>query len=217
MPDIVDEINEDLRREQARKVWEKYGSWIIALALVIVLGVGGWRAYDYWRARQAAQMGARFETAVALADEGKHAEAEAAFAGIVRDAPGGYDILARLRVAEEKAALDRAEGVKAFDAIAADTTLSRLHRDLAATRAALLLVDTAPYDEMVERMRPLTEEGRPFRHTARELLAFSAWRVKNETAARQWIDTILSDAGSPAGLRTRINVLRALLPPVANG
>ncbi len=70
---------------------------------------------------------------------------------------------------------------------------------------------------MLKRLEPLAAPNRVFRHTARELLALSAFQAKNENAARQWIDTILSDATTPAGVRTRTDVLRALLPPAVKG
>lgn len=217
MSDIFSEVDEDLRREQFRRIWAKYGNLILAVAVIVVVGVGGWRAYQYWQGQIAAKAGAEFEAAVVLSDTAKHAEAEAAYAKIAADGPAGYKLLARLRAAEAKAAIDRTEGAKAFDAIAADGSLKQLDRDLAAIRAAYIVVDSSDFDAMLTRLKPLADESRPFRHSARELLAFSAWRAKNEAAARQWIDTILSDAGSPAGLRTRINVLRALLPPAAKG
>ena len=42
---------------------------------------------------------------------------------------------------------------------------------------ALLLVDTASYQDLRTRLEPLTAADRPFRHSARELLAFGAWRA----------------------------------------
>jgi len=213
--DIFNEVDEDLRRENLRKIWDKYGNWIFAAALVIVIGVGGWRGWQYWQGQLARTAGAEFEAAVTLSEAGKAAEAEVAFEKIAKDGPAGYRVLARLRAAETLASHDKESGVKAFDAIAADGALKPLDRDLAAIRAAYLLIDSLNYDALLARLQPLSAESRPFRHTARELLAFSAWRAKNETAARQWIDTILSDPSAPAGLRSRINVLRALLPPAA--
>jgi hypothetical protein len=49
------------------------------------------------------------------------------------------------------------------------------------------------------------------------LLAVSAWRNKDMTAARQWIDTINTDALSPQTLRSRMEALQALLPTPARG
>ena len=37
MTDLFREVEEDLRREQFSKLWEKYGAWVIGLAVGIVV------------------------------------------------------------------------------------------------------------------------------------------------------------------------------------
>jgi len=78
-----------------------------------------------------------------------------------------------------------------------------------------LLVDTAGYPDMLARLEQAAGPTGIFRHTARELLALSAWRANDATAARRWLDLIANDADTPAGLRSRAEALQALLPPVA--
>ena len=75
----------------------------------------------------------------------------------------------------------------------------------------MLLVDSAPLADMQRRLDPLAEPGRAFRHTARELLALSAWRNHDFTAARRYIDMIANDAETPPGTRARAEVLAALI------
>ena len=215
MSEIFDEVNEELRREQLRKVWERYSGLILGVAVLIVVGVGGWRGYQYWQAEQAAKSGAAFEAAVALADANKTAEAQAAFAKIAADGAGGYRMLAQFRAAAETAKSDAPAAVKLYDAIASGGKAGAGERDLAQLRAGELLIDTAPYDEIRKRLEPLTAAGRPFRHSAREMLALSAWRAKDTTAARQWLDMIAGDAETPSSMRSRAEALQALLPPAA--
>ena len=66
MADIFNEIDEDLRRERAKKIWEKYGNLIIAAAVLVVLIVAGWRAYEYYMQQQAEAAGEKFQDAVVL-------------------------------------------------------------------------------------------------------------------------------------------------------
>ncbi len=211
MADIFHEVDEEVRREQLKKLWERYSGLIIAVAVLFVASIGAWRGYEWWQQRKAAAAGAQFEQAVTLSEQGKHQEAEAAFAKIASDAPGGYQVLARLRAAQELAQSKPADAVKAYDAIAADASVGQAMQDLAAVRAGLLLVDTAPLSEMQQRLEPLTASNRTFRHSARELLAMSAWRNHDYTAARKYIDMINLDAASPPGTRERAQVLAALI------
>jgi hypothetical protein len=211
MADIFQEVDEEVRRERLEQLWKRYGNHIIAVLVVVVIAVGCWRGYTYWQERKAAEAGAAYEAASALADEGKHAEAQAAFAKLATEGTAGYRVLARFREAGQLSLTDPKAAVAAYDTLAADNSLGRPLQDLAAVRAGLLLVDTASYDELRRRLEPLAAADRPFRHSARELLALSAWRGGDGTAARRWIDTVVSDPETPAGLRSRVDVLSALI------
>jgi hypothetical protein len=213
--ELFDEVDEEVRRDQLKKLWDQYSIHIIAGALLIIAGVGGWRGYQYLEAQKAAAAGAAFDQAVELSEQNKHAEAEAAFNDLAVKAPSGYRMLARLRAAAEVASHDPPAAVKMYDEVAADSSIDAIDRDLARIRSAGLLVDSAGYPEMVERLEPSTAAGATFRHTARELLALSAWRANDTAAARKWLDLIANDGETPQGLRSRAEALQALLPPVA--
>lgn len=211
MADIFHEVDEEVRRDQLKKLWDRYSLYIVAAAVLIVAVIGAWRAYEYYTAKQAAAAGSQFEAAVTLAEQGKNAEAQAAFDKVAAEAPGGYRLLARFRAASALAQSKPADAVKAYDTIAADTSAGQTFQDLAVLRAGLLLVDSAPLADLRRRLDPITEPGRTFRHTAREILALSAWRNHDSAAARHYIDMIAADGETPPGARARIDVLSALI------
>lgn len=211
MADIFHEVDEDIRRERLKKLWDRFGPYLIGLAVLIVAGIGGWRGYEYWQTQKAQDASARFEAAMALADAGKPAEAEAAFARVAEDAGiAAYRTMARLRQAAALTQSDPKAAVAIFDAVAADNAAGRNFQDLAALRAGFILVDTASLDDMKQRLEPLTGPQHTFRHSARELLALSAWRAGNMADAKRWSDLIISDTESPAGMRQRMEALLAL-------
>jgi len=213
--DIFQEVDEEVRREQLKRLWQRYGKYLVTLCVLVVAGVAAWRGFEWWQAGLVAKSGAEFEQAVALAEAGEHQDAEAAFARLATDGTSGYRLLARLRQAAELASTDRKAAVKAYDQIAADPSGGQVIQDLAAVRAGFLLVDTAPYSEIRGRLEPLTAADRPFRHSAREILALSAWKSGDVTAARKWTDMIMGDPQSPSGTRSRAEILSELI--AANG
>jgi hypothetical protein len=213
--ELFDEVDEEVRRDQLKKLWDKYSLYIIAAALLIIAGVGGWRGYEYLEAKKAAEAGAAFDRAVELSELNKRAEAEAAFADLAAKATSGYRILARLRQAAEVANRDPRAAAKMYDDIAADRSVGAAEQDLARIRAAQLLLENSTYQNMLQRLEPATSATSTFRHTARELLALSAWRANDATAARKWLDLIANDGETPPSLRSRAEALQALLPPVA--
>jgi hypothetical protein len=213
--ELFDEVDEEVRREQLKKLWDKYSIYFIALMVLIVAAVGGWRAYQYFESKRAAEAGAVFEKAVELSEQGKHEDAEKAFTELAAKAPSGYRTLARLRAAAEAASRDPKAAAKMYDDIAADRSIGGEWQDLARIRAAGLVLDSASYADMQQRLEASAAPKSTFRHSAREMLALSAWRNNDMTAARKWLEAIDGDGETPPGLRSRAEALQALLPPVA--
>jgi hypothetical protein len=213
--ELFDEVDEEVRREQLKKLWDRYSIYIVAAAILVVAAVGGWRGYEYLEAQKAAEASAAFDAAIELADQNKSAEAEAAFDKVATTAPSGYRMLARLRAAGEVAARDPKAGAKMYDDLAADRSIGAEQQDLARIRSAGLLLDTDTYPNILQRLEAAAKPEATFRHTARELLALSAWRANDTTAARQWLDMIANDGETPSAMRQRAEALQALLPPAA--
>jgi hypothetical protein len=208
--DIFREVDEEVRREQLKKLWDRYGNYVVVAAVLLVAAVAAWRAYMWWEARKAAENGAAFEAATALAEAGKRGEAEAAFAKIAADGTAGYRHLARMRESAELAQSDAKAAITAYDRIAADRAVGPVLQDLAALRAAALLIDTGALEEAQRRLEPLAANDRTFRHTAREFLVLAAWRGGDAAAAKRWFDLIMTDAQTPATTRSRVEMLMAL-------
>jgi len=208
--DIFQEVDEEVRREQLKKLWDRYGNYAVAAAVLLIAAVAAWRGYMWWEGKKAAESGAAFEAASMLAETGKRSEAEAAFAKIAADGTSGYRHLARMREAAELAHTDAKAAIAAYDQIAADGTVGPALQDLAALRASVLLIDAGSFEEARRRLEPLAANDRTFRHTAREFLVLAAWRAGDATAAKHWFDLLMTDAQTPPATRSRVEKLMAL-------
>jgi hypothetical protein len=222
MSDIFREVDEDLRREQYKAIWKKYGNYIVAVAVLIVVATGGYRGWQYWQARQAAESGDRYVAALQMADEGKKAEAIASLDELARGGHGAYPYFAALRAAALKTADGDMTGAAVeFDKVAADTGAPPLLRDVARLRAALALSDTASLADLETRISDLAKSDSPFRHTAREILALAAWRADDMTKASAYLTELAGDPAVGSGARQRADLLQQLIrgrqgaPPAA--
>lgn len=210
MSDIFREVDEEVRREQLQKFWDRYSLFIIVGAILIVAGVAAWRGHQWYEAKQAAKAGSAYDAALQLAQDGKHKEAATAFAKLGTDGTPGYRGLARLQEGQQLSANDVGGAVAVFDQVTGNSNNPRLMRDVAAIRAAFVLLDKAPFADMVQRLEPLAGGDGPMRHSARELLALSAWRNNDMAAARRWAEAALADQDAPPDLRARLDILMAL-------
>jgi hypothetical protein len=213
--DIFQEVDEEVRREQLKKLWERYQNYIIALVAALLIVVSGWRGYDWWETRKAVEAGAAFENAAMLSAQGKHAEAEAAFSKLAADSTTTYRALAQVRAAAELAQTDPKAAIAAYDKIAADGAMPATLRDLGALRAGALMIDNGSFAEVQSRLDPLTGADHVFRHTARELLALAAWHAGDTAAAKRYIDMINADPQTPPDARNRAQMLDALMASAA--
>src|SRR5260370_41140123 len=110
---------------------------------------------------------------------------------------------------------DPTAGVAAYDKIGGEPTAQPAISELAAIRAAFLLVAPAKLDEMTHRLEPLAAPSGVFRHTARELLALSAWRNRDTAAMRRWTEAAKNDPEAPSSVRSPLAALPPLLPDSA--
>ena len=211
MSDIFREIDEELRRDNLLKLWSRYGRYIVAVAvfaLVVAGGIVAWR--DHQRSERLAQS-ARYAGALALARDGKEADAVKVFAAINREG-GGYALLASL---EEAALLaksgDRAGAAAAYDRIAAGSELDPNLRGLAVLLGAMQRMPEADPHTTIDRLAPLTASGNPWRSSAIELTALARLKLQDKSGALDLFKSLADDPAAPPGLRTRAAEMAAAL------
>jgi len=209
---FIREVEEELRSDRLKKVWDQFGAFIIAAAILIVVGTAAWRGWEYYSERQASASGDRFLAALNLANEGKSDEALAALQSLEDDGYGAYPVLARMRAAtvlEEKG--DAAGAVAAFDAVAADGSAPDAVRDMARIRAAYILVDTGSADDVAQRAEPLSADTSPLRHAAREALGLAAWKDGRMGDAKVLFQQIVDDLNAPRNAKQRAAIMLDLI------
>lgn len=211
MSDIFREVDEDIRHEKYRRLWTRFGSWIIGVAVLIVVGTGGYRGWLYWQETQSQSAGDTFLEAISLSEAGEYSDAAKLY-GELDTAIGGYPALAQMRRATDMANSGEAAAALAeFDALANDTGLAPSLRDIASLRGAYIAVDTESYDAVADRIEGLTGDTGAFRAAARELLAVSAWKNGDASAALKWISALEDDTDTPQGISQRITLLASLI------
>lgn len=215
--DIFREVEQDMRREQMAQVWRKYGVYVIATALVIVLAVGGYQAWTWWQNSRAASDGAAFVGASTLQQNGQLDEAAETFSALAEDGMGSYSALAKLRLAAIAAAKGETDAaVQAYDSVAASADDSML-RGFARIQAATLLIDTAELSEIEKRIGAMRDDSSLWRHSARELLALSAFKADQNEKASTLYQELLSDSDTPGAMRQRAQMMLELInAPAAN-
>jgi len=209
---FIREVNEEMRRDQAQALWDRFGPALLVLAILVVLGTAAVVGYRYWDETRANRSGDAFSQALKLANDGKSDDALTALQQLEKDGYGAYPLLARMRAATVKADKgDFAAAVADFDGVAADTAIPQGIRDMARLRAALLLVDHGSFADVSSRVEALTADNNTLRHTAREALGLAAWKEGKTQDALKLFDQIAADDGAPRNARQRATLMSELI------
>lgn len=205
---LIRQVDEEVRREQLQKLWEKYSGLFIGGAVAIVVGVGGFKWYEARQLAAAESAGVRFESASQLAQSGKAEEARKAFEEIAKSGPKGYASLARLRVAGALAQAGKeAEALAAYEALGKDGAADPMLRDFARLQAASLSLQQASWTDMKNRLNDLTADTSAWRFSARELLGLAAWKGGMLDEARKAYEQLLGDRKVPQTIAERARVM----------
>lgn len=215
MPDIFDEVDEDLRAERARKMLQRYGGLLVFAAALVVAGAGGWQVWKSHEAKQNAKVAQEFLTALDAAagppGDGRKAAA-IELANVVSEGNAGYRTLARLRAAALQADTGETAGAQAlWTQVANDIAAGPLLRDVAALQSVLHQVDNGDPAALDARLKPLAAPDNPWHALAEEEQAMIDLRLGRNDSARDTLKRLAQDVTAPDGVRGRANGLRARL------
>lgn len=210
--DIFREVEEDLRREQMAKAWDRYGAYVIAAAFIIIALAIGYNIQKWRSEERAAQGGEAFVAAVNMLDDGKQDEAREALSALAAKGQGNYATLAKLQLAAEAIRGENKQAsLEHYRAVANNPASSEHFRDFAKVQIASLELDTASYDEIRSQLGTMAAGSGPFRYSAKELIALSAVRSGKPEEAEKLFGEILTDAQAPAQMRQRSEMMLSLL------
>lgn len=212
MVDVFEEVEDELRTEQYKRLALKALPWVAGALLLAGLVFGGWYAYQNYHTEKATDAASAYQAALETASKGDFEAAYKQFGDIAGKAPRGYKALAlqmqgALRLRENRTK----DAVALFDAsakAAPDSKEGLIVADAARLKSALALLDEAPYADLEGRLKPLTEDDRPYRALALEALALAklnAGKVKEARADFESLRTSL-DASQPMIQRARAAV-----------
>lgn len=210
---LIREIDEDLRKERYAKLWKSYGGFVIAAAVLLVVGVAGhqgWTSYDLGR-REAA--GEQMVKAMTLSSDDPSA-ALAEFRSLAESAGGGYAFLARF---QEAALIARGGDQQAAIAIYRRLETEAgdpIHRDLAVVLGAQHQLASAGSSvdrvELERTLQPISADDNPWRYSARQILGVLALQAGDNAKAGKIFSALATDFRAPQGMRSRAAELQAV-------
>lgn len=212
---FINEVTEEVRREKLFGYLRRYG-WIGVVCVLALVGGAAWVEYRKAQNRNMAQAtGDALLTALEANDPATRAAAIAE----VEAQGSAAAVTALLTAATQEEAGEIETAAATLNALATNSDVPEMYRDLAAFKAAMLPIEDK--EARLSALEFLSQPGQPFRLLSLEQLAYvalEAGEIENAIAIMRQIE---EDAGVSRGQRERVQTLMVALgeplPETADG
>ncbi|MDB5721556.1 MAG: tetratricopeptide repeat protein [Alphaproteobacteria bacterium] len=198
------EVDEELRRDHMRSLWERYGKLVIAGVVLLIALIGLFFWWQHYREEESAK---RSETLLGALDDiaaNKPTAAKAKLDGLVTEKKAGPRAAALLTKADLAiAARDLKGGAALFRQVADDADLPQPYRDLGLVRATAAEFDTMQPQAVIDRLKGLAVPGNPWLGSAGEMVAISYMKLNKPQQAGRLFAEIAKDKKLPDSIRSR--------------
>jgi hypothetical protein len=198
------EVDEELRRDQLRTWWQRFGKLVIAGIVLVIALIG---AFIWWQNHQEVKAGERSETLLAAFDDieaRKTGPASAKLDELAKSGSDAHRAAALLTKADLAIAANDLKGAAAlFRQVADDDGLPQPYRDLALVRMTAVEFDTLQPQAVVDRLKGFAVAGNPWFGSAGEMVALSYLRLNKPQQAAQIFAAMAKDRKLPDTLRSR--------------
>jgi len=220
LPDIFDEVDEDLRADKARAMLRRYGAFLVLAMLLTLVGVGVYQKYQDKQQAVAESLGQKFIAAqkasqVALPPK----DLAEQFRAIATSGDEGYKVLATLQLAAiDWAAGRHPEALAEWKSVEDDKSAPQLLRDLAVISSVQQQIDTGDATALKARLVPIVQAGGAFRPLALETRALLDVKLGRMKEARAVLHDLTDDPAASREMRQLAqNTLLALGGDQAGG
>lgn len=210
MADIFDEVDSALQREKVTQFWSNHGNALIGIMLAVVIGVGvnnWWQQHE--RAKLEVQSAQLLEVLLPVQGETiKPEQAQATLKNLQANGDKQLDVLAALQLASRYEQDDKiADAIATLKPLMTRRYTEKVLSDLATVQYVRLQLTTEDgakqTDELNALLKPVAEDKRAFRFTARELQGLILQQQGKTKEATALFTALAADETAPATLRER--------------
>ena len=211
---FIKEVNEDLKNESMKKLWDKYGLYIIILVAAALTAAVSFETMKAWHTKKIQKWSDSYAYALSLQNQGKYDDSIQTFDYIAGQDYGIFSDLAQMQKANillEQNKTD--EALKLMADIAADKSFNSQLRDTVALKLASYKLENAPIDEIRQLIGGIAQDAEnSWQPSANEMLALAYLRDGEIAQAREIYDQLLQSDKTSEVMKVRIKDILSALP-----
>ena len=204
MADLFQEIDDELRQDKASRLWRVYGKYVVAVAMVIIISVGG---YKFWQQKQlddGEKASIAYEAALARSASGDHKGAIDQLNEEEIGTVAGYAALSQMQKANLAMKINDFEAALiTFKDIAKNDNYPKSIKEWASFRYVTVRVEKQIDSNALADLDSLIATDSPWRFLAKEIKAIKEIETGNKSEAKVIFSELADDENAPERLRVR--------------
>ncbi|MBP5399913.1 MAG: tetratricopeptide repeat protein [Alphaproteobacteria bacterium] len=207
------EVEEDLKNESLKKLWDKYGLFVVIFVAAVLTLAVSYESIKSWYVRRAENWANAYSVALTLQNQGKYQESIDALNMIISKNFGAYAPLAKMQ--QVNVLLDSGKqdlALNKLNELIADKKYPSQLRDVAIIKLASFKQDEAPRDELEKILSPITSQpDNSWYATAQYMLAAVSLRDGNKEEAKDIYDGLLKNNNVSEEFKSKIKDILSVL------
>jgi hypothetical protein len=202
MSELIEDIKEDIKREDLLKVWNQYGNWIIGGVFAFILVTSGILYWQHRKEQAKIETAQAYEAILQKFDARTPEPTIKALQEFSGHSTGGFKMLA-----DFMAAGLLPDSVQALKALAEDSKIEKPFREMALVLAGMADLDGANPRAVLDMLSPFESSASPFRPLAREVMGYALIRLGNLDTAYTLFESLVHDQMASQSIRGRAEAM----------
>ncbi len=208
MADIFDEVTEELRQDQLKQFWKKYQKLIFGILLVVLLTVGSYQGYVYFKNKKIQENSNLFISALSALEKKNFSEAENLFLKLNDQNQSGYYMLSRFALADislNKGNFKLME--KYYKSIINNKKFEKFYRDLALINLTINLKNIDKKFKL-QKLQPILTSPSKLQPYAAELEILYLFNLEKNKLANEKLETLLKRSDIKDNQKNRLRIIK---------
>ncbi|MDR1026066.1 MAG: tetratricopeptide repeat protein [Lactobacillus sp.] len=199
------EVSEEVKGDNIKMIWKKYGLLIIICVAVILTVAVSWETIKSRKVVNSEAMIEEYTYAISLQSQGKYDQSLAIFQRMVDDGLEVYRDAAKVQISNIYFEQGKfSEAIALLQEIINDKSVNKQFHDMSVIKLVTYKLDTAPRDEIVNLLTPIATTAGSWSNIAKEMLAMLYIREGDFIQARAMYIDILNSPEADDDLRLRV-------------
>lgn len=210
---FIREVDEDLKNESMKKLWDKYGLFVLLIVIVSLTVAVSYESIKSWYIKRAENRTEGYAVALSMQNQGLFDDSLEALDLIINQKMGTYAELAEMQKANILLEQNKEkEALALLEKIANDKNRSLQLRDTALIKLASYRQDGATFEEMSELLSSITKsKDNAWYAVAEDMLATILLRDGNIEQAKEIYNALLENQDTPDDLKNRVKDILSVL------